>query len=349
MPHGGGHGCFDMVTALADRVTSMTPSLPSPAERLREELPAALARRGAIGRVTTAYRVVDGAADGCPGIVVDRYDDWAVLSLTDPVPSEVELRLARALVDSFARGVYVKRRPRADLRRQGREELAPPGPILGEAAPADLVVTEHGMRVRVALGDGLSTGLFTDQRDNRRLVRDLAEGRSVLNLFAYTCTFTVAAAVGGATATVSVDLSGRALERGGENLSLNDAAGPRHRLIRTDAIAFVARAARKDARFDVIVLDPPSFGTRGRGTFSVERDYAALARSALALLSPRGRLLAVTNHRKTSSEKLRAMLRGAAHDAGRTITSQQDLPVPADHAATPDGAPPTKSALVTVA
>jgi 23S rRNA (cytosine1962-C5)-methyltransferase len=106
---------------------------------------------------------------------------------------------------------------------------------------------------------------------------------------------------------------------------------------------------RREPRFDVIVLDPPSFGTRARGTFTVERDYAELATHSLALLAPGGKLLAVTNHRKTSSDKLHAVLRDAAHAARRTIASEQELPMPADHAARPDGAPPTKSVLVTLA
>jgi 23S rRNA (cytosine1962-C5)-methyltransferase len=299
--------------------------------------------------VTTAYRVVDADGDGCAGIVVDRYDDWAVLSLTEPFSEEDERALARVLEESFARGVYVKRRPRADLRRREREDLSPAAPIVGDAAPPELVVVEHGMRVRVALDDGLSTGLFTDQRDNRALVRGMSKDAVVLNLFSYTCTFTVAAALGGAAETVSVDLSQRALERGGENLALNDVQGPRHRLLRSDALQFLARAARKPPRFDVVVLDPPSFGTRQRGTFTVERDYAELAANSLSVLAPGGRLLAVTNHRKTSADRLRALIRDAAHAARRTIASQQDLPTPADHAARPDGAPATKSVLVTLA
>jgi 23S rRNA (cytosine1962-C5)-methyltransferase len=257
-------------------------------------------------------------------------------------------RVARALVAYGLRGVHLKRRPRADLRRQSALDLAPAGPLAGEAAPTDLTVHEHGMRVTVSLPSGLSTGLFTDQRDNRRLVRELSEGARVLNLFAYTCTFTVAAALGGASETVSVDLSQAALDRGSANLELNGASGPRHRLLRADALSFVARAGRRGAVFDLIVLDPPSFGSAGRRTFSVERDYAPLATQAISLLAPGGRFLAVTNHRKTSLPMLLATLHRAASAAGRSLAGLRELPVPLDHPHRPGGDPPTKSVLVTV-
>ncbi len=249
-------------------------------EQLRASFDDALARRASIASVTTAYRLVDDAADGCPGLTVDRYDDWAVLSVLDDRPSDRLAVIARALVATGVRGVYLKRRLRGDLRRRAREEVAPRGPFTGEAAPAELTVSEHGMLASVSLDDGLSTGLFTDQRDNRQAVRAMSRGARMLNLFSYTCTFTVAAALGGAAETVSVDLSRRALDRGRSNLALNGVLGPQHRLVHEDAVSFTARQRRRGPRFDVIVLDPPSFGSRARGAFSVDRDYPALPRDA---------------------------------------------------------------------
>jgi 23S rRNA (cytosine1962-C5)-methyltransferase len=314
--------------------------------RVRELLAKAAERRDAIARVTDAFRLIDDAADGMPGVVVDRYADWAVLSVMDERADAQATAIAAALVEHGFHGVYLKRRPRGDARHADAAELAPPSPILGSEAPADLAVREHSLRFRVALGDGASTGLFTDQRDNRELVRRAAEGARVLNLFAYTCSFTVAAAVGGAAETVSVDLSRRALSRGGENLALNGVAGERHRLLKSDAVQFLSRMVRGGTRFDLVVLDPPSFGTRARGTFSVERDYSALATQCFSVLAPGGRLLAVTNHRKTGPEAFVALLRDAARTAGRRVESLEPLAMPADHSHRPLGEPPTKSAIV---
>jgi 23S rRNA (cytosine1962-C5)-methyltransferase len=256
--------------------------------------------------------------------------------------------LGAELVRAWARGVYVKLHARGDLRRKERADVAPAVPLTGDPAPPGLTVDEHGMRFGVWLDDGLSTGLFTDQRDNRRRVRELSRGARVLNLFAYTCSFTVAAALGGAAETVSVDLSNRALERGRENLGRNDIALAGHRFIREDALTFLGRAGRRGERFGVVVLDPPSFGTSGRKTFSVERDYAELVQLATRVLAPEGRLLAVTNHRKTTSARVVEMIRDAARSAGRRVGDVTTPPPPSDYPDCRNGEPVAKSVLVSM-
>jgi 23S rRNA (cytosine1962-C5)-methyltransferase len=309
----------------------------------------ALAQRSAISLVTDAYRLVDDAADGFPGVVVDRYGEFAVLSLFSENAASEAPAIADAMTASGLRGVYSKRRLRADLRRVPTEELSPEAPLRGEPAPRNLVVTENGMKFGVDLAGGFSTGLFTDQRDTRALVCESSAGARVLNLFAYTCSFTVAAALGGASSTTSVDTSKRALERGNENLVLNGADGSTHRLLRGDAVSFVERARRRGDRFDLVILDPPSFGTQKRRTFSVERDYAKVAEDSLALLDQGGRLVAVTNHLGTSQAALHTVAERAAAAAGVRIDGIVDLPMPADYRFRPGGEEPTKTVLVTIA
>jgi 23S rRNA (cytosine1962-C5)-methyltransferase len=308
----------------------------------------AAALRAEVRAVTNAYRLVDDAADGCPNMTVDCYADWAVLSLYDSSADARLEAIAGALTHGFARGVYVKRHVRGDQRRRDRADVAPSSPAAGEPAPETVLVDEHGMRLTARLFDGLSTGLFTDQRDNRRLVRELAHDARVLNLFAYTCSFSVAAALGGAAETVSVDLSKRALERGRENLAQNGVSSSDHRLVHEDVLSFVPRALRRGDRYDIVVLDPPSFGTRARKTFSVERDYSALLQQTIELLAPGGRLLAVTNHRKTSLSELRRMAESAALGARRIPVTLRGLEPPSDHRYTVASAPRAKSLLVTV-
>jgi 23S rRNA (cytosine1962-C5)-methyltransferase len=203
----------------------------------------------------------------------------------------------------------------------------------------------------VSLFDGLSTGLFVDQRDNRKRVRDEARGKRVLNLFSYTCSFSVAAALGGAASTVSIDLSGRALERGRENFARNGVAvGPEHRLLREEARAWLVRARRRGDQYDVIVLDPPTFAsTGGKNSFRSVKDYAEVARDALGLLAPSGTLLAVTNHKGTSQEELRRILRRAAGLANRRVTQLKDLASPVDCPKVYGEPHPSRSVLVRVA
>ncbi len=305
--------------------------------------------RAPLARVTDAYRLVNGAGDGLPGIVVDRYGDHAVLALEGDAALAREAELVAGVRGLDAASVHGRRHVRADLRRVDVGALAPRGAAAGVGPAGPLIVNERGLRLAVRLDGGLSTGLFVDQRENRALVRRLAAGGRFLNLFAYTGSFTVAAAAGGARATVSVDVSRAALTRARENLVINGLDGPAHALVKDDVVVWLRRARRREERFDLIVLDPPSFGSaRGRAGFTVSRDLVPVAAAALALLAPGGRLLAVTNHRRTSPERLRRALHEAARAAGREVTALRDLPSGLDCPPGPEGPSPSKSALVTV-
>jgi 23S rRNA (cytosine1962-C5)-methyltransferase len=153
--------------------------------------------------------------------------------------------------------------------------------------------------------------------------------------------------VGGATHTVSVDSSARALKRTGENLSLNGCDPGAHRLLKEDARKWLGRAVKRAERFDWIILDPPSFSRSGSDSFSVVKDYATMAQQTLTLLTPGGQLLAVTNHRSTSSGGLITMLKDMAAVSRRTITRIEALPPPEDCRGA-SGNSATKSVLLQV-
>jgi 23S rRNA (cytosine1962-C5)-methyltransferase len=162
------------------------------------------------------------------------------------------------------------------------------------AGSRTVVVEEQGLKFKVDLAGYLDTGLFLDHRRTRALVRDEARGRRFLNLFAYTGSFTVYAAAGGARATTSVDLSGTYLDWAEENLALNGLQSPRHRFIRADVLEWVEGCEEK---FDLVVLDPPSFSTSRRMArrFDVQKDHPRLVRDVRRLLSPGGVLYFSTN------------------------------------------------------
>jgi 23S rRNA (cytosine1962-C5)-methyltransferase len=331
---------------------------------LDRALDAARERRWGLGRAeegprrTTAFRLVNEEGDALPRLAVDVYDAWVVAQFYgDDGPWADAARRERVL-DRLAAlgfdGVYSKVRPRQAnvLVDSRRSELAPAHPVRGSAAPEELAIVEEGTPLLVRLGDGLSTGLFLDQRGNRRRVRELAAGRAVANLFAYTCAFTVAAALGGASRTVSVDASAAALERGRANLAhagvLDRTAGG-HTFVAEDAFAWLARAARRGERYDVVIVDPPSYSSTKRGRFVAASDYVDLAAAALAVVAPGGKLLACTNHRGIPAARFRRLLFDAARQAKREVTQVKDLPAPPDFPVPPGGEPHTKSALVSVA
>jgi 23S rRNA (cytosine1962-C5)-methyltransferase len=161
-----------------------------------------------------------------------------------------------------------------------------------------LVVDEQGLKFYVNLGDYLDTGLFMDHRLTRARVREEARGRSFLNLFCYTGAFTVYAAAGGASRTLSIDLSNTYLDWAEDNLALNGLSDARHTLLRADALAWVlAQRQQPEERFDLVVCDPPSFSTskRMQGSFNVQRDHVRMVEGLRALLSPGGLLYFSTN------------------------------------------------------
>jgi 23S rRNA (cytosine1962-C5)-methyltransferase len=303
--------------------------------------------RAPLAAIADTYRLANDVADDLPGVTIDRYGDHAVLHASSDAAEARAPEIAAALVELGARGVYLKVRRRADARRAS-QELAPDAPLLGEPAPARFLVNERGLKLWVELGRGQSTGLFVDQRENRRRIRELAGGRRVLNLFSYTSSFGVAAAVGGASEVVSVDVAAPALATARDNFRENGIDPSAHRFLKEDAIDFLARAGRRGERYDLVVLDPPSFASSAAGSpFAVSKHYGHAAGLALAVLAPGGRLLAVTNHRKTSSGRLRRLVRDAAERAGVAVAQLKDLPSQLDCPDGVDGPVPSKSVLLT--
>ena len=311
----------------------------------------ALARRQRAGLPngsTNAYRLVHAAGDGIEALTVDVYDRWLVASIYSEPAGEQERALLGALAKLGFAGVYVKRRPRA-ANALSAEELvrrAPTRAVLGQDAPDDLLVYEHGVPFEVRLGDGLSTGLFLDQRDNRQRVRERACGARVLNLFAYTCSFGVAAALGSAASTDNLDLAKPALARGRRNYELSGLSQGPHRFLARDALTTLPKLARRKESYDLIVLDPPSYASSAAGRFRAEHDYGALATDVFAVLRPGGSLLACLNHHALDERTLVSALVGASSRAGRSIASIEAHPPPTDFPAASGRPPHLKSVWV---
>lgn len=320
---------------------------------LRRALQLALQRRYRLGRAradaaTTAFRLFHEAGDGSRRLAVDVYAQYAVVHL---FADEAELP-ADPVLDAVAElgfeGVYLKRhlKQKNELVDARDSPFAPTAAVRGLSAPDELVVREHGVPFGVRLGDGLRTGLFLDQRDNRLRVRELSAGKRVLNLFAYTGGFSVAALAGGAREAVCVDAAAAALQWGAHNVARIEAS-QRHRYLRADAFEALQRFSRRGERFDLIVLDPPSYSTTRSRRFVAARDYAELCQACLRVLGPGGQLLACINHHGTSRSKLRADVREAARALGHGLVQVKDLPTGADFPAAFGAEPSSKSVLAT--
>lgn len=292
--------------------------------------------------VTDAYRLFHGAADGVEGLVVERYADVLVVQIHEgKLEGDVD-RLVPALdalrAELGARAVYRKRfvpdRAAASpdvARLHGQAE-----PWIGEPVEPARTVTEHGLRFVIRPYDGFSVGLFLEHRDTRRRVRELAAGRRVLNAFSYTGGFSVAAVAGGAASVSSVDVSRRYLEWSKENFAANglDLAG--HWFFCSDVIEFYARARRQGRRFDLVILDPPTFARtrRPKRAFVLAEQIGALIEGALSVLDPGGILVVATNCRQIPFDRLETELRRTAGSRVCRRLERPDLPL--DFADDPD-------------
>jgi 23S rRNA (cytosine1962-C5)-methyltransferase len=214
--------------------------------------------------------------------------------------------------------------------------------LRGEAAPDRFSVRENGVAYELSFTEGYSYGLFLDQRDNRRrlLVNHVAAGFplfpngpagcEVLNCFAYTCAFSVCAALGGARAT-SLDLSRKYLDWGRRNFVLNGVDPAAHDFIFGDVFDWLRRLAKKGRQFDAVLLDPPTFSrSKERGDFRAEADYGALVSTTLPLLRPGGVLFASTNAARLEPEQFLGQVRQAVAAVGRRIEQEHYVPQPPD-------------------
>ncbi len=208
------------------------------------------------------------------------------------------------------------------------EQRDPPRLIFGNPAESlQTIATERRLKFGIDFGAGFSVGLFPDQRENRSFVRHIAPKR-LLNCFAYTCSFSVSAAHVGAT-TLNIDLSKKSLARGRENFTLNNLSTVAHRFIADDVMAVLPRLARKGEKFDVVILDPPTFSrSPGGKTFHVENDFEKLLVDSLELTERNSHVLLSTNCSTLREHALEVMARYGLKSARRAGTFHRSPSLP---------------------
>ena len=218
-----------------------------------------------------------------------------------------------------AAAIYVKYRPREAGRIADDQlaTLAPAQPIYGPDL-GEFIAHEEGLAYVIRPGEGLSTGLFPDMREGRARVRAWAAGRRVLNTFAYTCGFGVAAAAGGATRVLNLDLSKSVLEWGQANYRANGFEPDPHDFVFGDVFDWLVRLAKRGDRFDLVILDPPGFSRTKSRAFSAARDYGELAGLAARVTAPGGSILACCNVAELPWKSFRERVLAGVTAAGRT-------------------------------
>lgn len=282
--------------------------------------------------LTTAYRLFNGEGDGIGGVIIDRYADYAVFSWYNETlyQKKAELLTAFRTVYPDIIGAYEKI-------RFSTKDLPESQFLYGEQAPEPLLVTENGVQFATYLNEGLMTGIFLDQKEVRgRLVDGFAVGKTVLNMFSYTGAFSVAAAMGGAVATTSVDLAKRSLPKTTEQFEVNHLNLAAQKIIVMDVFDYFKYASRKGLSYDMIILDPPSFARNKKKVFSVAKNYGELVKDSIDILTDKGTLIASTNAANLSLAKYKKMVITALQEKNVRYKITDTYQLPADFQVNPD-------------
>ena len=275
--------------------------------------------------LTTAFRLFNQEGDGFGGLTVDLYGDYVVFSWYNSYVYQIRKVISEAFRQVFPEvlGTYEK------IRFKGLDYES--AHVYGQEAPDFFTVLENGVLYQVFMNDGLMTGIFLDQHEVRgSLVDGLAMGKSLLNMFSYTAAFSVAAVMGGASQTTSVDLAKRSRELSQAHFQANGISTDDHRFIVMDVFEYFRYAKRKGLTYDVIVLDPPSFARNKKQTFSVVQDYHKLISQSLEILNPGGIIIASTNAANVSRQKFIEQIDKGF--AGRSYQILNKYGLPADFA-----------------
>lgn len=326
-------GYFDPHSAISVRILTREQAEEIDPAFWRRRVARALALRAELVSGTTGLRMVHGESDGLPGVVADRYDRFAVLKLYSAglVPHRGAIVEALRAEAAGLQGVFGRDEiPRDDDEEEGG---APAGRVLWGAEPPERIeIDEHGMKLLVDVRRGQKTGHFLDQRENRRMVRDLARGRpEALNLFGYTGGFSVAAALGGSRHVVTVDVDEDAIRLARDNFRANGLDAADHAFAAEDAFEILARYKREGRRFDLVVCDPPAFAKSQRAVDAAVAGYASLNRAALAVVTPGGLLVTASCSARVSVEQFTDAVKEAAFKSRVDLQLVGETRQPADH------------------
>lgn len=276
---------------------------------------------------TNAFRVFNGEGDGIGGITIDYYDGYFVINWYSEGAYSFKEYIIRYLdeVGNY-KAIYEKKRFDTKGKYIDDDDF-----VKGERGEFPIIIKENGMNYAVYLNDGAMVGIFLDQRDVRKAIRDkYANGKSVLNTFSYTGAFSVAATLGGASKTTSVDLAKRSLPKTKEQFSVNNIDVETQDIIVMDVFDYFQYAKRKGLNYDLVILDPPSFARSKKRTFSTAKDYPSLMKDAISITEKGGIIVASTNNASFGIKRFKGFIDKGFREAKEKYTILEEFSLPND-------------------
>ncbi len=277
---------------------------------------------------TTAFRVFNGEGDGVGGLTIDYFDGFYLVTWYSVGIYTFKNDILEALKSSVEyKGIYQKKR--FDAKGQYLDDTN--DFVCGDKADAPIIVKENGVNFAIYLDDGAMVGVFLDQRDVRKTIRDsYAKGETVLNTFSYTGAFSVFAALGGAAKTTSVDLANRSRSKTEEQFTINGINVEAQDIIVEDVFNYFKYAVRKKLTFDLVVLDPPSFARSKKHTFSAGKDYVKLLKEAIQITNKGGAIVASTNASNFDMQKFKEFIAKAFKELDGSYKIEHTFSLPKD-------------------
>ena len=276
---------------------------------------------------TTAFRIFNGEGDGFGGLTIDYFDGYYLIQWYSEGAYSFHEEVMEALRElTDFKGVYQKKRFAQEGKYVEADDF-----VEGTRPSFPLLVKENGVKFAIYLNDGAMVGVFLDQREVRKKIRDAySEGKRVLNTFSYTGAFSVFAALGGAIETTSVDLANRSLSKTIEQFSINDIDYEAQNIIVEDVFKYFKYAIKKELSFDLVILDPPSFARSKKHTFSAAKDYKNLLKEAIAITEKGGTIVASTNCSTFNMKKFKGFIETAFKETNGKYVILEEYTLPED-------------------
>ncbi len=276
---------------------------------------------------TNAFRIVNGEGDGLGGVTIEYFDGYYLINWYSKGIYRFREYIVNALKELVEfKAIYQKKRFDVSGKYIEEDDF-----VAGERGTFPIIVKENGVNFAVYLNEGAMVGVFLDQRDVRKTIRDAyAKGKNVLNTFSYTGAFSVFAAAGGAIKTTSVDLANRSLSKTIEQFRLNGVDIESQDIIVEDVFNYFKYAVKKQLRFDMVILDPPSFARSKKMVFSAEKDYKNLLKEAISITEDEGIIVASTNSSSFNMKKFKSFIEQAFNEMNRKYQLIEEFSLPKD-------------------
>lgn len=312
-------------------IVSKDPSEEMDIPFFKHALQKAVNKRSALMKAedTTAFRLFNGEGDGIGGFTIEYFDGYLVINWYSKGIYSFSKEILEAIEGVIEyKGIYEKKRFNTDGQYVEDDDF-----VKGDRAPSPLIIRENGVNFAVHLNDGAMVGVFLDQREVRKTIRDkYAKGKTVLNTFSYTGAFSVYAALGGAIKTTSVDLAKRSLPKTTEQFNVNNIDEKTQSILVEEVFHYFKYAKKKNLKFDVVIMDPPSFARSKKVTFRAEKDYTSLVSDAIAITEKNGLIVASTNAATFGMDKFKGFIDQAFKENKVKYKIVEEFSLPSDFA-----------------